>query len=744
MKNKIEVEKIIIVNKDNFQESLKEFRDILNSKLFDFIIINNDISTSNPKIKEKEGEIVFSEFTLCKDVNYQGKDIKYTFNTFIVPSLKFHRYTVDEIASFNSIFLKYLANEKSIYDFNLINSSNSLSYDNIHKRAQFEKSLNLIIKDGKPFKKENKTSYYYYPKAFELPSKKYQKKFEDFLKYFVEQYYDVIKPKLEIENNNPDNDKKENNDDNTSVFISDKYISDFKFLNNFLDFKWGILFEKFFENYKIFVNGFKINFQNAEIKLHPKFLEFVETLKKALESQNEIENFELDIIPEDKNEINHGLLNNWKQYILAEDNVVEFSYDFNENNKIKFTLKANKTTEKKKKLENIIKFLSFILSVPNEIKNKREFEIKDIFFRRINMKNLFPVNIRNNIEFTYHLATKVDNKFKLEKNKEYYLSKISYKGIFVNNKNEEEILFGYKLEPQLKSLLEVRDPKRAELDLNKEKTKTISLEFGKDLDIIIKDEKFKKILDGYFSKFTLIPLNKESETNAKFRSIKYTMIKVPNFGEKEFKNDFYSIMKIAKEIKRNLLLDEEIGMSYFYDAIFKKENINIYGTNLKNKIYFPIKQLLLEPNKNNEEEIQKILEKVNIYDISYICLKKGINFFNKYLKLKKEEVTKERTMTQRLGYVIEETDVLKERENLGEFRNKFYLDEKDKITEKHYLCVDKNTLNEKAEEIIKIFRDKTDFAINKEANDNKVLELNIIDPGKYDQIENIDKEIKAL
>jgi hypothetical protein len=743
MKNKIEVEKIIIVNKDNFQESLKEFRDILNSKLFDFIIINNDISTSNPKIKEKEGEIVFSEFTLCKDVNYQGKDIKYTFNTFIVPSLKFHRYSVDEIASFNSIFLKYLTNEKSIYDFNLINSSNSLSYDNIHKRDQFEKSLNLIIKDGKPFKKENKTSYYYYPKAFELPSKKYQTKFEHLLKYFVEQYYDVIKPKLEKENNNPENDKKENNDDNTSVFISDKYISDFKFLNNFLDFRWGILFEKGFENYKIFVNGFKINFQNAEIKLHPKFLEFVETLKKALESQNEIENFELNIIPEDKNEISYGLLNNWKQYILAEDSVVEFSYDFNEN-KIKFALKANKTIEKKKKLENIIKFLSFILSVPNEIKNKTEFEIKDIFFRRINMKNLFPLNIRNNIEFTYHLITKVDNKFKLEKNKDYYLSKISYKEIFVNNKNEEEILFGYKLEPQLKSLLEVREPKRAELDLNKEKTKTISLEFGKDLDIIIKDEKFKKILNGYFSKFTLIPSNKESETNAKFRSIKYTMIKVPNFGEKEFKNDFYSLMKRAKEIKRNLLLDEEIGMSYFYDAIFKKENINIYGTNLKNKIYFPIKQLLLEENKNNDEEIQKILEKVNIYDISYICLKKGINFFNKYLKLKKEELTKERTMTQRLGYVIEETDALKERENLGEFRNKFYLDEKDKITEKHYLCVDKNTLNEKAEEIIKIFRDKTDFAINKDASDNKVLELNIIDPGKYDQIENIDKEIKAL
>jgi hypothetical protein len=103
MKNKIDVEKTIIVTKDNFQSSLKEFKDIIKSNLFDYIIINNDISTSNPKIQNKEGEIVFSEFTLCKNVNYERKDINYTFTTFLVPSIKFHRYAVDEISSFSSI-----------------------------------------------------------------------------------------------------------------------------------------------------------------------------------------------------------------------------------------------------------------------------------------------------------------------------------------------------------------------------------------------------------------------------------------------------------------------------------------------------------------------------------------------------------------------------------------------------------------------------------------------------------------
>ena len=746
MSNKIEVEKTYIVTKDNFLESLRDFKININSNLLEFIILNNDISTSSPKIQEKEGEIVFSEFTLCKRVNYPAKDILYSFITFLVPSLKFHRYAVDEIASFNSIFLKYLTNEKSIYDFNLINSANSLSYDNIHKREEFEKSLDLILNDGKPFKKENKTSYYYYPKAFELPSKKYQTKFEDFLKYFINQYFDKIKPELEDANNKPKEDNKDNKDDTTSLFITDKYISDFKFLNNFLDFKWGQIFEKMdFEIYKVFVNEYKIKFKSTEINLNPKFLKFIEMLHQKLDSQNEIENFEMDIDEGDKDEINNELLNNWKQYILAEDSIVEFSYEYKENaNKIIFVLKANKTTDKRKKLEGFMKFLSFIISIPNEIKNKTEFEIKDIFFRRINMKYLFPKSIRHNIEFNYHLATKVDKKFKLEKDKDYYLKKISYKRLFVNNKNEEEILFGYKLETLFKLLLEVKDLQKAEMDLNKPKQKSISLEFGKDLEILIKDEQFKKILEGYFSKFIVEPLTKENETTAKFRTIKYTMIKVPNIKEKACKKDLESLIKRAKEIKRNILLDEEIGVAYFYDEIFKRKNINIYGTNLKNKIYFPIKQLLLEPrkNKNSEEEIQKILEKVNIYDISYICLRKGIDFFQKYLKLKRDEERKERTMTQRLGYVIEETDALKDRENLDDFRNKFYLDEKEKITKKHYLCVDKINLNEKAEAILKIFRNKTDFTINKNAKDKTVMEINIIDSGKYKEIENISNEMK--
>ena len=741
MKNKIEVEKEIIVTKDNFKSSLQEFKNLLKERLFDYVILNNDISTSNPKLQDKEGEIVFSEFTLCKDVNYQNKDIKYKLITFLIPSIKFHRYAIDEIASFSSTFLKYLINEKSKYDFNLINAANSLSYSNIHKREEYEKTLNFILKDGKPFKKENKTSYYYYPKAFELPSKKYQKKFEELLNYFIGQNFDEKAVKNMSE------------DKSTFVYESDRYISDFKFLNNFLDFKWGLIFEKIdSDTYKIYVDEYKIIFKNNEMKFNKTFMTFVETINNSLQNDKAIDDFQLEINPEDENELNNDFFKNWKQYIMAEDSIAEFEFSVenNEKNKMKFTIKADKTKEKKEKLQNLTKFLSFIISIPTEINNKKEFFIKQVFYRRINMRNLFPDSMRNNLEFYYHLVSRVDpEKFKSDiiKDKEFYLSKTNYKKLFVNNKNEEEILFGYKLEPQMKQLLEVRGDRNTDELIGKENTKTISLEFGKDLEILQKDEKFRKILDGYFSKFELE--EKKEEQNLKFRTVNYKLSKVPNFKDskdKQLKKDFEALLDRAKEIKKNNLLDEEIGVAYFYDELFKKENINIYGTNLKNKIYFPIRKLLLEPNNDNEEEIKKVLQKVNIYDISYIALKKNIDFYQKYLKLKKSEETKERTMTQRLGYVIEETEEFKNRENLEELKNKFYVDEKDNISKKHYVCVDKNKFYDKAREIVEIFSKKnsTDFTVNKSALDNNLFELNIIDPGKFGEIEKITEEIKAL
>ena len=715
MRNKIEVEKVKIVTKDNFQTELKEFKNLLDSKLFDYVIINNDISTMSPKSnKQKESELIFSEFTICRKQNLESKDIKYTFTTFLVPSVKLHRYANDELVSFSSIFLKYLTNEKSVYDFNLINATNSLSYDNINKRPEFEKTLNRILIDGKPFKKENKSSYFYYPKAIIIPSKKFRTKFEDTVKFFIGQIFG-------------ENVKKAQNEDKTYLYENDKYESDFKFVNSFLNFKWLYIFDKIDnDKFKIFVNEYKIIFKNEDIGDISTFQDLVNKIKNFLDNKNDMDNFEIDIKKNDENALNDDILNNWKQMLLAEENIVEFEYDFNDD-KIKFSIKADKTKENRN-FQNIKTFLECIAKIPQELENKNDIEIKPIFYRRINMINLFPDKLRNSIEFNYHLVAKV-NEEELQKiiegkNKDDYLKKVSYDDIYFKKKNDEEILFGYKFEPQLKQLFDIK----TEIST----TKTISLEFGKDLEILIKDETFLDLMKNYFIEFKM---DKEDK-NFNNRTLHLNLKSGINFHKEKSE-----ILKLAKEIKKNLLLDEEIGVSFFYNEVFKRKGIPIYGTNLKNKLYFPIQELILKPEQNSEEKVKELLDKLNIYDVSYICCKKNVDFYKKYIRIKNQEEFKERTMTQRLGYVIEEIDVLKNEDVLNEFKNSFYMD---LDANKFGIKCPKEKLYENADEIFKVMKAKCDFIVNKGRNDSDVFELNVIDKEKFNNIDDIEKKINEI
>ena len=718
MKNKIEVEKVIIVTKDNFQTELKEFKKLLNSNLFDYIIINNDISTMSQKSNEqKESEIIFSEFTICRRQNLESKDIKYTFTTFLVPSVKLHRYSNDELVSFSSIFLKYLTSEKSVYDFNLINATNSLSYDNIHKRPEFEKTLDRILIDGKPFKKENKSSYFYYPKAIVIPSKKFRTKFEDEVKFFIKQIFGEDVNKSE-------------NEDKTFLYENDRYISDFKFLNAFLNFKWAYIFDKDKidnEKYKTFVNEYKIKFKNKDFGDISTFLDLVQKIINFLENKNDIDTFEIDIKDNDENALNEDTLKNWKQMLLAEENIVEFNYDFSNNNKIKFSIKADKTKENRK-FQNIRTFLDCVAKIPQETKNKNEIQIKPIFFRRINMINLFPEKLKNSIEFYYHIVAKVNEiemiKIIEKKDVNDYLKKASYDDIFFKKKNDEEILFGYRFEPQLKQLFEIKPDTPI--------IKTISLEFGKDLETLINNTKFLDLMKSYFTEFKMDKEDKSFNNRTLHLNLK---------SDTDYRKEKTRILNLAKEIKKNLLLDEEIGVSFFYDLVFKKEGVNIYGTNLKNKLYFPIKELILKPEEKSDEKVKEILNKLNIYDISYICNKENVDFYKKYIRIKNQEEYKERSMTQRLGYVIEEIEVLKNDDVLNKCRNKFYLD---LDTNKYGIKCPKEKLFENADEIFKFMKGKCDFIVNRGRNDGDNFELNVIDKEKFENINEMKEEINKI
>ena len=153
----------------------------------------------NQKILEKEGEIVFTEFTICRSITINNT--KRQFITFLIPSLKFHRFSQDEIVSFNPSLLNYLSKEINIYNIKNIFSAKSLSYEKINKKERLENFHDSVLKDGKPFKHEYEKSYNYFPKAVEIPSKQFQKRFEEIIKYFIEQIFDEKKEKFCYESN---------------------------------------------------------------------------------------------------------------------------------------------------------------------------------------------------------------------------------------------------------------------------------------------------------------------------------------------------------------------------------------------------------------------------------------------------------------------------------------------------------------------------------------------------------------
>ena len=730
------------VTKDNFHSRLIEFIELLNDNEFKYIIINNEISTTNSKIQEKEGEIVFSEFTICKSITKNSEKKKLV--TFLIPSIKYHRYSQDEIASFNPACLNYLSKEINIYNIKNICSAKSLSYENINKKERLQNFLNSVLKDGKPFKQENEKSYNYFPKAVEMPSKQFQKRFEEIIKYFIEQNFDE---KI--------NEKDEN-------FY--EYESNYKLVIRLLDFNWHIsLFESLGkEKFSLVVDEYKIDYLTDTNKLRSDFISFIEELNKFFNEEgnkddkdNKEDNIKIFSVDKKHQDFNVTLIENWKKFLKLENNTIELEYEpfkDNEKKKIKFKLMADKTYEENE-FENITKFLDFILSIKEE-HNKNEYILKKIYYKKFNMRNLFPKKANKYIKFSYHITSKKSHKFKLSKEKEDYISKVNYKNLLMKNKNQEEILFNYNIKSHFEELFYIKGKiKEINKDISKDEyeetqikkeeeiQKYVIEEFAQDLDMLLNEKKFEKEIKIYFPKLDFAKYDPSKDEKV---LIKYTVKRIPDFNSDEFKKYFDSLINLAKEIKKEKLIKEEIGLTYFYKYIFDKPNINIYGTNLKNKIIFPIKQLLLNHDENEENQIKEILSKINFYDIAYICKKEKINFYNKYLNIKYDSNNKGIPITQILGKIIEEEKILKDKDKLNVYKNKFYSDEKEKTENKLYYNIEKDKFYTKSQEIIDILQMKTDFTINENSDNNKMLQINFIDPEKFKEIDSICKEIDSI
>ena len=161
-----------IVTKENFIQLLNDFKLNIGKWNLEYIIFNIDMS-SPENIENPYNQIIFCEISLClKNENFNN-DIPHNVVTYLIPSLKFHKFISEEFISLSSITMRYLSFYKESYDFSLVSDSMSLSYSEVNREGEMKKNLEQILKEGKQTKKENKKSYYYYPKSLYIHSKKF-------------------------------------------------------------------------------------------------------------------------------------------------------------------------------------------------------------------------------------------------------------------------------------------------------------------------------------------------------------------------------------------------------------------------------------------------------------------------------------------------------------------------------------------------------------------------------------------
>lgn len=172
--------------------------------------------------------------------------------------------------------------------------------------------------------------------------------------------------------------------------------------------------------------------------------------------------------------------------------------------------------------------------------------------------------------------------------------------------------------------------------------------------------------------------------------------------------------------------------------------INIYGINLKNQLFFAIKKLLLIPDTNYLEEINEIISKINIYDISLICKEHNINYYYEYLNLQKDKRHQNLPLTQKIHIIIQNNEFLKNKNNLENYKNKFLLDEKEKIPNKSFFSIEKNKFYNNFNEIFNLLKNKTDFTITTNSEDEELFQINFIDSNKFNDLESTINKLNNL
>lgn len=583
-----------VVTKENFITLLNEFKINLGKTNLEYIIFNIDMS-SPENIESANNQIIFCEISLCLKNENSNNDIPHNVITYLIPSLKFHKFISEEFISLSSITMRYLSFYKESYNISLVSDLMSLSYSEINREDEMKKNLEQILKEGKQSKKENKKSYYYFPKALYIHSKKFQNKYVEVLSNFTK---DIMKNYRDYKF------KKEENDEPVTIKNENVKLTNYDndLITEIFKFKWNTVFQPFTgEMFSLYIREIKIEIKNKDDE--EKFIQFINGLLLLIK-QGGNNSFVHADFEEDFYAKWSSLLSKYLLISTPKNEKVEISIC---------------TTDPKEIPSWVINLLSVMKNL-NKTSDAK-------FTPQIIIEDYLPLSMQKNVVVTYMFGFECNfTKFEVDETKpdSYFTDKISYKKIYIENNDSANILFGYDYRSEIYYLFD------AIIKNNYSLEKKINKLFACDLQNFRVEEKFSKLINENFLLF---------EIESKDKNDYYIKVKAEtNRIKDELK---ISLCEIGEEIKKRYVILYEMGVSIFIKEMVKASNNKgekIFGSRLEERQNF-ISKLIGETKLN-----------WNIIDIPTLCEKKNISFSSMYYKLGNEV----KYVTQKLYYIVDE------------------------------------------------------------------------------------------
>jgi hypothetical protein len=602
----MEKHRVIIVDKKNFHLSLFEFRQLLEDSKLKYVFLNCEFSnldgiiqkyTSEDIVRdnfsytwdileENKTQIIFSEFLFFRE-----SEGNYKLVTFLIPSLKFHKFMREEYIRLQPECMMFL-NSTGLYDFKKVINIDSLSYMNLN--CEIKENFEKILKEGKPTKKENKKSYNFYPKNVLNPTKLVK---EEMVNLAGKIYEFII----------------ENSVVNTLCM---PVQNNFYVVERIINFDWKSLvspYDKTMINTRIksCLLEKKDNTDTSQILCYLKCL-------NSFFNQND---FTQNLVFQYINEI---VLNNWKIFIEAFLNygILIIAESHNTWSFIIRQLSKDISLELIHFIDSLITLMEKGILLVEDIYKNDKFSLLDI-------SQLLP----KYFSYKYELEVILDRE---QLNKRYYIKdfKKDYDYLYMNKNNEKKIIFNYEIEKSTTKLIE---------DINKhisEKQKTFSIRiiddgFFREIRNFVETDKKKQFLavfNGCFDIQTDSVISKDKTNNISYIKNYLKFKLVCDYSEEEVREKF---IEFFRQQKREFILNEEMGIALFYKILFDS-GVVLASANIYTKLMIIYKEIFSK-SKDFEEFNYFIFNKTKTVEAN-LLITRG-TFMKEFMKHPNDYIT---------------------------------------------------------------------------------------------------------